>query len=319
MAHPLGQRVQHRDLNPAPAPGGPAAQQGREDPGEGVHGRRDVRGRDARLDGLLRGAGHRDQPGLALHGHVVGALVGVRALGPVPGDVDGDQPRVPRAQRGRVEPEPRGGALGEVLDEDVGPVQQPVQDLPAARVLQVERDGLLAAVGPDEMRGQSLRGGVVGTREVAAVGPLDLDHPGAEVGELAGGEGGRDGLFDGDDGDAVQGQGFHGAAFREAGLRRALGRGRVGCHDSLPTGCDPSLSPHGRSTSHAVRGSSACGAGLSPGRPRTCGWPTARRGPAGAATRRRPPRPGAPPARRRPPRPRRPRCRRGRAPPWRRR
>lgn len=53
-----------------------------------------------------------------------------------------------------------------------------------------------------------MRGGVVGAREVAAVGALDLDHPGAEVGELAGGEGGRDGLFDGDDGDAGEGKGL---------------------------------------------------------------------------------------------------------------
>ncbi|GAA3307441.1 hypothetical protein GCM10020295_66310 [Streptomyces cinereospinus] len=61
------------------------------------------------------------------------------------------------------------------------------------------------------MRGEAAGGGVVAAREVAAVDPLHLDHPGAEVGELPGGEGGGDGLFDGDDGDARQGQGllFH--------------------------------------------------------------------------------------------------------------
>ncbi|CAM5654179.1 hypothetical protein SGLAM104S_05681 [Streptomyces glaucescens] len=66
---------------------------------------------------------------------------------------------------------------------------------------------ILAAVAPHEVRGQAAGGGVVATREVTAVDPLDLDHPGAEVGELTGGERGRDGLFDGDDGDALQGQG----------------------------------------------------------------------------------------------------------------
>lgn len=56
------------------------------------------------------------------------------------------------------------------------------------------------------MRGQARGRGVVATGEVPAVDPLDLDDPGAEIGELTGGEGRGDGLFDGDDGDAFEGQ-----------------------------------------------------------------------------------------------------------------
>ena len=67
-------------------------------------------------------------------------------------------------------------------------------------------DGLLAAVAPDEVRGEPAGRRVVAAGEVAAVGPLDLDDAGAEIGELARGEGRRDGLFDGDDRDPVEGR-----------------------------------------------------------------------------------------------------------------
>ena len=42
-------------------------------------------------------------------------------------------------------------------------------------------------------------GVVVVAREVTALGPLDLDHPGAEVGEVAGGQWHGDRLLDGND------------------------------------------------------------------------------------------------------------------------
>ncbi|CAM5681067.1 hypothetical protein SALBM311S_05868 [Streptomyces alboniger] len=48
-------------------------------------------------------------------------------------------------------------------------------------------------------------GRVVAAGEVALTGPLHLDHPGAEIGELAGGEGGGDGLLQADHRDPGQG------------------------------------------------------------------------------------------------------------------
>lgn len=207
MPHPLGQRLQHRHLHRAAAPRRATPHQRREDPRERVHRRRDVGRRDPRLHRLLGRPRHGHQPRLALHEHVVRAFAGVRPEGPVTRDVHGDQPRVGRAQRRRVQAEPRGGPLCEVLHEDVGVRDETAYDVQAARVLQVEGDGLLAAVAPHEVRGETGRRGVVAAREVTAVDPLDLDDPGPEIGELPGGEGGRDGLFDGDDGDALQGQG----------------------------------------------------------------------------------------------------------------
>lgn len=128
MPHPLGQRLQHRDLHRPAEPGGRAPQQRREHPREGVHRRRDVGGGHTRLHRLPGRAGDGDQARLALHEHVVGPLVCVRPVGAVPGDVDGDQPRVRGAERRGVQTEPGGRALGEVLYEHVG-----VGDQPAAR------------------------------------------------------------------------------------------------------------------------------------------------------------------------------------------
>lgn len=70
------------------------------------------------------------------------------------------------------------------------------QEAGLALYQQVERQALFGPVRPDEVRGQvGPDTGVVGAREVARSRTLDLDDAGAEVGELAGAEGGGDGLF----------------------------------------------------------------------------------------------------------------------------
>jgi len=60
--------------------------------------------------------------------------------------------------------------------------------------LQVKTDALFAAVEPHKVARLAEHGIVVAAREVA-LGTLDLDDAGAEVGELAGGERGGDSLF----------------------------------------------------------------------------------------------------------------------------
>ena len=47
---------------------------------------------------------------------------------------------------------------------------------------------------------------VVTAREVAAVDAFDLDHPRAEVSEIAGGQRRRNRLLDGDDGESLERQ-----------------------------------------------------------------------------------------------------------------
>ena len=92
----------------------------------------------------------------------------------------------------------------EVLQEDVRAVDQAADDLAALRGLEVDGERFLAAVEPDEVRAGAVDDVVVAAREVAAVDAFHLDDAGPEVGEVAGGQRGSDGLLDRDDGDALE-------------------------------------------------------------------------------------------------------------------
>jgi len=97
-----------------------------------------------------------------------------------------------------------GGAGCEVLHEYVGLGQQGIEDAVGGLLLEVEGQAFLGAVGPHEVRGQAVDALVVATGKVAAARAFDLDHAGAQVGQLAGAERRGDGMFQADDGDAVQ-------------------------------------------------------------------------------------------------------------------
>ncbi len=58
------------------------------------------------------------------------------------------------------------------------------------------------------MRGQAVDPLVVAAGEIAGTGPLDLDHPCAEVGQLARAERRGDGVLEADHGDAIEWAGF---------------------------------------------------------------------------------------------------------------
>jgi hypothetical protein len=92
------------------------------------------------------------------------------------------------------------------VHEHVRAAEQLVQDPLSGGLLDVERQRLLRPVQPHEVAGLAQHGGVVVPGEVAAFGALDLDHAGAEVGELAGRVGRGDGLLQADHGDPVQRQ-----------------------------------------------------------------------------------------------------------------
>ena len=98
-------------------------------------------------------------------------------------------------QRGGAQPEAARRAGGEVLHEHVRGGDEPVQQLPTACVLGVERQRLLVAVHPHEVRAEPVDAVVVAAREVAGVRPLHLDHARAEVGELPRGVRRGDRLF----------------------------------------------------------------------------------------------------------------------------
>ena len=204
IAHPLAERLEHRHLDHRALAGALPHQERGEDARVGVHAGRDVRDGDAHLGGLVRGAGDRQHPRLGLHQQVVGLAVAVGAGRAVPRDLAHHEPRVRGPQLGRRQPEPPGGAGGEVLDEDVGLLEQPPQHDAGVGVLHVEGQRLLRPVQPHEVRREPPRRRVVAPREVAHPGPLDLDDAGPEVGELAGGERRRHRLLERQDRDPLE-------------------------------------------------------------------------------------------------------------------
>jgi hypothetical protein len=109
-----------------------------------------------------------------------------------------------RAQLRRAQPQPLGRARRQVLHEHVGFRQQPLEHLLRRVVLDVEREALLRAVGPHEVRGQALDGLVVAARRIAAARALDLDHARPHFRQLAGRERPGDHLLERDHGDALE-------------------------------------------------------------------------------------------------------------------
>src|SRR4029077_1114652 len=102
------------------------------------------------------------------------------------------------------EPEALGGARREVLEEDVGPRRELLEDRARLGPFHVERQAFLGTIGPDEMRGLAVHRVIVGARSIAAAWPLDLDHPGPELGELPRRERAGDHLLQCNDRDAVE-------------------------------------------------------------------------------------------------------------------
>jgi hypothetical protein len=107
-----------------------------------------------------------------------------------------------RTQGVGIQPEPVDGARDQVLHEHVCLVDEAVEQRAVRGVLDVELDAFLAAIEPHQVAGLAVHRAVVLAGEVTDGRTLDLDDTGAEIGELAGGEGCRDRLLEGDDGDA---------------------------------------------------------------------------------------------------------------------
>ena len=129
----------------------------------------------------------------------------------VAGDIAGNEPRMLLPQRFGPEAQPRRRAGREILDEHVGLRDHPVQQRGVSRILEVEGDGLLAPVEPDEIGRLAVHHRIVVAREIAAR-PLDLDDPRPGVGQLRRAQRRRHGLVDGDDENI--GEGVHGDAAR---------------------------------------------------------------------------------------------------------
>ena len=92
-----------------------------------------------------------------------------------------DQPRIALAERVRAEPQRLELLRPDVVDEHVGPIDQPQQHLARRRGLQVEHDAALVAVDPHEQRGHVAADARPGVARGVALRRLDLDDVGAEI------------------------------------------------------------------------------------------------------------------------------------------
>ena len=117
---------------------------------------------------------------------VVGGAVAVLAAQPVAAHAAVDEARMPRHRLGRLEPEPVERVRAQVGDEDVGRLEQFLEQAALGLVLQVEHHAALAPVvqrergvrdvGADAERSEGVAHGV-------AVRLLHLDHVRAPVGQ----------------------------------------------------------------------------------------------------------------------------------------
>ena len=184
---PLADPVRRRALALAPGERG-------EDPDGRVEPGRDVGDRDADLRrvtavGVGR-AGDRHQPGLGLEQEVVARPADERPGRAVAADREMDEARVERGEDVVPEPEPGEAVRSEVLDEDVGVGEESAQHVGAGGLLQVEPEAALVAVDREVVGGgpASRRSSLAHPRRApaagrVALGRLDLDDVGAEVGQ----------------------------------------------------------------------------------------------------------------------------------------
>ena len=231
VAHPLHQAFEHGNVDAAALARLVAQHQRREHAGVGVHARGDVGDGAAGLGhlGLARPAGDGEEAALALDQQVVGLFLFIGAALAVAGDVADDQSRKALMQRLEGQAHARGGARRQVLHQHVGLGQELVEDLGSGVLFHVQAQAFLRAVGPDEMRGQPIDPLVVAAGEVAGTGPLDLDHPCAEVGQLARAERRGDGVLEADHSDAIERAGFSGCIvhIRFLQIRRRVENGNA--------------------------------------------------------------------------------------------
>src|SRR5437773_3458659 len=187
-------RLEERGVDPLALAGPLALEQrnqdalGQEEPG------REIGHRDADPHGALTGQpGDRHEPAHALGDLVVARPLGVRAGLAEAGDRAVDDPRIDLRQRLVVDAEPLLHVRPEVLDDDVGARRQLLDDLDAARMLEVERHRALVPVQVEEVEAE--RGRVA----LELLARFDLDYVRPSVRELADGGRARAGAREVDD------------------------------------------------------------------------------------------------------------------------
>ena len=203
IAHPLPERLEHRDLEHRSFPRPFALVECRENPCEGIHAGCDVRNRDANFRRGFRRPRHGDEPRFALHKQIIGLLVAIGSRSAVAGDGANNEARVALCQFLGAKTQSLGGPRGKVLDEHVRVLQKLEDNQPGLRVLEIKRETLLGAIEPDEVARHPPHGLIIATCKVPNARALNFDDARSQVGQLARRKRGRDRLFKRDDGDSL--------------------------------------------------------------------------------------------------------------------
>src|SRR5262245_17015090 len=159
-------------------------EQGVADAERGEDAGREVEERDAGPDRRAAGlARDRHDSAECLHERLVAGAVLARSGAPERRDRAIDEARVERGQRVVAQAEALHRPRPEILDEDVGALDQIAEDLGALRRLQIERQVSLVAVDHEVRRRLPALVGRPGTRLVARARVFHLDDVGAHVGQ----------------------------------------------------------------------------------------------------------------------------------------
>ena len=171
------------------------------------------------------------EPRGLLDGRAVGAVVHPGAAPAEGRHGDHDQLGVRLAEPFVVEAQPWQDAGGVVLDDGIGLRDESQQEIDAAPAGQVEGDPELVAAGRVEggrllveLLSDRLRRRLPTAPPVEVLAGLHLDHVGAEVGELAGGERAGPAHRQVDDADLLKEMGASGGASGGLSVRRPSGR-----------------------------------------------------------------------------------------------
>ena len=190
--------IGQRDVDLLALAGAFAFVQGRKDCGCGVHAGHEVDDGNTGADGTgaffaLGAAGVAHKAAHALEHVVITGVFSLRAGGTVAGDGHPDQFGVDFAQVVVVQAQAGQGAGLVVLNDDIGVLCQPLDDVIALFGAEVDGDGLLVAVGRNVVGRVAVFGCCafeVGRTPAASVitgtGPFDLDDVGPQVGKILG-------------------------------------------------------------------------------------------------------------------------------------
>src|SRR5580658_7434673 len=155
----------------------------------------------------IRLAVHRHEPGLGLCDRIEPEPIAQLSVASVSRHRSVDQPGIGSRDGRVIQPEPRHHAGGEILQYNVGTIDDLARDPPPLLLLQIERDAFLTAIGPQIRRALLLRHHWAYPPEiVAAVGLFDFDDLGTEIGEEHGAERPSDEVAEIGDSDAGEGE-----------------------------------------------------------------------------------------------------------------